>query len=254
MNIRTESPDRFIEPMVLHGFRQKTEQLMSNLDSNNLEEVFRCINEINQINNQSIFTIVGKITRDLHNAIADLHIPVETTGIVNDRARAGLDYVIALTHEAARKTLDMTEQSQAALASLGTNLERQQQLLQQLAATTTDTATRHQLDELLSLGTCSSTRVTQMHHNITEIVVAQNFQDLSSQSIRKAINVIREVEGSLVMLVHYTNLLRQHSHGAALAPEVRESDEVPRRPAGKREETEHMNQNDVDNLLSSLGF
>jgi chemotaxis protein CheZ len=249
----------YIEPPELVGFKQKTGQLMQSLEQGNIEEALRYINEINEINEQSTCTIVGKITRGLHNAISDLHAPMESA---NDPAnknptRVGLNYVIELTDGAARTTLDKTEQTQECVNRINSNMQLQATLIKALRA-----APAHDQPELIAsvvrLMEETQNTVADISRNTTDIVLAQNFQDLASQSIRKAIAIISDVESTLVTLTQYTRLLQQLSQIPSQEGTLdeREKEEL-RTNLGQMEiasDNEHMDQSDVDNLLSSLGF
>jgi chemotaxis regulatin CheY-phosphate phosphatase CheZ len=100
--------------------------------------------------------------------------------------------------------------------------------------------------------------VSEIKGNVTEIIIAQNYQDLASQSIMKSINNIRGVEASLIALTRHTNVLRQISQFTANPESLNESDTeelcVNLEKLDMKKESDHMDQDDVDNLLSSLGF
>jgi chemotaxis protein CheZ len=249
----------YIEPPELVDFKQMTGQLMTNLENGDVEAALKCISEINQINEQSTFTIVGKITRGLHNAISDLHAPMESANDTTNknRTRAGLNYVIELTDEAARTTLDKTEQTQDCVNRINSNMQLQSTLIKALRS-----APAHDQQELIAsvVGLMDETRntVADISRNTTDIVLAQNFQDLASQSIRKAIAIISDVESSLIMLTQYTKVLQQLSQFPNEEGTLNEKEKQELR--SNLEEMEiggdnvHMDQSDVDNLLSSLGF
>ncbi|HEY0961885.1 MAG TPA: protein phosphatase CheZ [Pseudomonadales bacterium] len=249
----------YIEPPELIGFRQITGQLMTSLEQGNVQEALRYINEINQINESSTFTIVGKITRGLHTAISDLHTPMESANDAQNknRTRAGLNYVIELTDGAARTTLDKTEQTQECVNRINSNMQLQTTLIKALRS-----APAGDQPELISsvvrLMEETQSTVADISRNTTDIVLAQNFQDLASQSIRKAIAIISDVENSLVMLTQYTKVLQQLSQIPSEEGKLDEREKAELRSNLEQMEiggdNEHMDQSDVDNLLSSLGF
>lgn len=258
MSKRTSGVDQCNEPAELPGFRQITEQLIQNLSDNNPEAIFRCISDITHINNQSIFNIVGKITRELHNAIADLSIPAANHESTKNRTRAGLQYVIEVTDGAARTTLDMTDKARLSIAGLNANLDRQTALLQSFEVARDPGQLDGFLRDIGALTAANSGIVNAISGNITEITVTQNFQDLASQSISKAITIINDVESSLVSLVQYTNLLRQLSQYSSKS-ELLDAEATEELRSNLEQidiggESEHMDQNEVDNMLSSLGF
>lgn len=249
----------YLEPPELMGFKQKTGQLMASLEQGDIQQALRYIQEINEINEQSTFTIVGKITRGLHNAISDLHTPMESANdpANKNRTRAGLNYVIELTDGAARTTLDKTEQTQECVNRINSNIQLQATLIKALRAAPADDQPEL-ISSVMRLMEETQNTVADISRNTTDIVLAQNFQDLATQSIRKAIAIISDVENSLVSLTQYTRLLQQLSQIPSQEGTLDEKEkEELRTNLGKMErsgENEHMDQSDVDNLLSSLGF
>ncbi|MDY6982396.1 MAG: protein phosphatase CheZ [Pseudomonadota bacterium] len=249
----------YLEPPELVGFKQKTGQLMACLEQGDTQQALRYIQEINQINEQSTFTIVGKITRGFHNAISDLHTPMENANdpANKNRTRAGLNYVIELTDGAARTTLDKTEHTQECVNRINSNMQLQTTLIKALRSAPADDQPEL-ISSVVRLMEETQNTVADISRNTTDIVLAQNFQDLATQSIRKAIAIISDVENSLVSLTQYTRLLQQLSQipNQEGTLDEKEKEEL-RTNLGKMEmanENEHMDQSDVDNLLSSLGF
>lgn len=249
-----------ISSIELNGFREKTDQLISNLENNDIASALDCINEINEINGKSFYNIIGKLTRGLHDAIADLGVSSTNGQAENDKTRLDLSYVISLTDNAAKKTLDMTEQSKDKIRKLVENRAAQSTLMEEyLASHTPDAETSQLLQSLSSLFQESDEDIAQVDSNVTEIIMAQNFQDIASQSITKVIHIIKEVENSLVALTQYANLLTKISQFSDGDPENinLESSEELKSNIGQLNsinESEHLDQGDVDDLLSSLGF
>ncbi len=249
-----------ISNIELDGFREKTDQLMADLEKNDIGSALKRINEINEINGKSFYSVIGKLTRGLHDAISDLSISSVQDQPENDMTRVDLNYVISLTDGAAKKTLDMTEKSRASLTSLNEHYASQASLIGNYSSThTLDEETTKFLQMVATHGQQSTDEISQLNSNISEIVVAQNFQDIASQSITKAINIIKEVENSLVALTQYANLLTklsQFSDHSENDMNSEDSEEL-KSNIGQLNElsgNEHLDQNDVDNLLSSLGF
>lgn len=243
----------------LTGFKELTDQLMQFLQKGNFDGALTCINDINRINDDKLFRIIGKITRGLHNAISDLQLSSAPGKNDNNRTQTGLGYVIDVTADAAKTTLDMTEKARDALLRMNENLERQNAMLEQLQTAANDAPAIHTTVKHLA-GLLSDNRQTvhEINGNVMEIIIAQNYQDLASQSIMKSISNIRGVETSLIALTKHTNLLKQISQFTSNPEKLNrfESEELCQN-LGKLElkaENEHMNQDDVDNLLSSLGF
>lgn len=249
-----------ISNIELNGFREKTDQLISNLENNDIVNALKCIEEINEINGKSFYGVIGKLTRGLHDAIADLGISSAQNQPENDKTRVDLNYVITLTDGAAKKTLDMTEQSKEKIRKLVENRAAQSALMEEYLAThSPDEEASQLLQSLSSLFQENDDNIAQVDNNISEIIMAQNFQDIASQSITKAIHIIKEVENSLVALTQYANLLTklsQFSEGDAESINLEDSEELKSNigQLNNINESEHLDQGDVDDLLSSLGF
>ena len=96
-----------------------------------------------------------------------------------------------------------------------------------------------------------------MYDNLSEILLAQDFQDLTGQVIQKVTTLVKEVEEHLLSLVVMASHVDQMT-GTVHELEEREkiSAEQGVGPQIKAEEREDVvsGQDDVDDLLSSLGF
>jgi chemotaxis protein CheZ len=88
----------------------------------------------------------------------------------------------------------------------------------------------------------------QLHASLSEVLMAQDFQDLTGQIIRKVIALVQDVEQKLVKLVRIT--------GNRLDEGKKEKKEELAGPAipGLDQGDQVTSQDDVDDLLSSLGF
>ncbi len=256
----SETSPSLISNIELDDFREKTDRLMLDLENNDIPNALKRINEINEINGKSFYRIIGKLTRGLHDAISDLSISSSQDLPENDKTRVDLNYVISLTDGAAEKTLDMTEQSRAHIADLGAANAKQTAMLEEFSSKRS--LDKETIDFLQKLTDCckqSNQSISQLNFNISEIVIAQNFQDIASQSITKAIGIIEEVEDSLVALTQYANLLTKISQFSGHDTEEIDSEdsEELKTDIGQFKgigSAEHLDQSEVDNLLSSLGF
>ncbi len=89
-----------------------------------------------------------------------------------------------------------------------------------------------------------------MGNNLSEIVIAQEFQDLTGQLIRRVITVVEEVEQNLVDLIKISGQVP--TDGANGAGDGRDKLEGPQIPGKNKDAV--SDQDEVDELLSSLGF
>ena len=110
----------------------------------------------------------------------------------------------------------------------------------------------HQLDAMIKESTNSA---LGLRSSLTDILMAQDFQDLTGQMIRRVIDLVQEIEAKLV-----TILTVCHSGDIESKSDKKENNiektieaEGPALHAEKREDVVN-GQDDVDDLLSSLGF
>lgn len=160
---------------------------------------------------------LGRMTRELHEALDALRVDPRISELASNEipdARQKLGYVLALTEQAAHSVINAVEQG-LPIAS-------------RLAASTGATAETLRVDG------------KRLHELLSEILMAQSFQDLSGQAIRRVIEVSGELERRLVLLVQRAGGRR----GAGPA-----SSQAPRPPVDRLQD-----QDEVDALLSGLGF
>jgi chemotaxis protein CheZ len=111
------------------------------------------------------------------------------------------------------------------------------------------------MGEFLEQTEASSSKVSA---NLNEIMLAQDFQDLTGQVIKRVTTLVHDVEESLVNLVRmagHVDRLAGIKHDEKQLEEKKSASggEGPQIHADKREDVV-SGQDEVDDLLSSLGF
>ena len=197
-----------------------------------------------------VMSRIGNLTRTLHDALRELGYDrlLEKTAASIPDARDRLDYVVKMTEQAAVRALNAIEAAQPIQDRLGTEAERlalQWQRLydKQLSVDefkTLVTGTRDYLGDVPK-----QTRATNAQ--LLEIMMAQDFQDLTGQVIKKVTALAQNMEQQLVHLLVDLVPAEKRSeidtgllNGPVVNAEGR-SDVV-------------TSQNQVDDLLDSLGF
>lgn len=203
---------------------------------------------------EQAFARLGTITREMHEALTvlgsnQLHDIVQEIPQARDR----LAYVGKMTEDAANKVLTLVETAKPdcdELASRGLDLS---QSLSKFAST--DDLGLERAKGLLVV--CSkfaqrtATFATGQSNVLSDIMMAQDFQDLSGQVIKKVIDIINRTEMQLVqLLVDSAPQLPGTPDDAP--PEVKTVDN--HLLAGPQTAENALKQNDVDDLLASLGF
>ena len=95
-----------------------------------------------------------------------------------------------------------------------------------------------------------------MYNSLSEILLAQDFQDLTGQVIQKVTALVKEVEEQMLSLVVMASHVDQLTGTVHQLEENEVSPEKGVGPQIKASEREDVvsGQDDVDDLLSSLGF
>jgi chemotaxis protein CheZ len=189
---------------------------------------------------------LGAITRELHDALRALGAAPELQRVVREipDTRSRLSHVGEMTEKAAHRVLNLVDEAMPKVtelrqqASLVTLLINQQTLAPDL-----DSGGMASL--MAQCGTFAQNSfdfATQQQQTLSDIMLTQDFQDLSGQVIKKVIDMITRTEDQLVQLLI--------DHGDVEVPEL--AAETPL--LGPQTPENALAQDDVDDLLASMGF
>ncbi|AIW13506.1 protein phosphatase CheZ [Vibrio tubiashii] len=235
---------------------EQAKQLVEMLEAGQQQEADLLVKDIYQNDSNPMFQEIGELTRDLHESIKHFSMDDRMSEIANDEipdARDRLQYVIDKTEVAANKTMDAVDRCMPIADNLHEGLlqvrPQWNELMHGRIELAEFKALCHRIDDLLGEVEGDS---SELRGQLTEILMAQDFQDLTGQIIRRVITLVDEVEGRLVeiltafgssQLEESTNNKNKAStdpEGPILNPQERD-DAV-------------SSQDEVDDLLSSLGF
>ncbi len=166
-------------------------------------------------------------------------------------ARVRLDHALQLTEDGAHRTLDLVERAcplsdniAKGAAALVVTLRSMRDVMTQ---TTAFPEVLARLDDFLVLAQRDSETV---RGNLTDVLMAQSYQDLSGQIIRGVITLVGEVERTLAQLASLTGTSASDTGSPAPAcPTQGFGPAIPGLTTGAVSE-----QNDVDALLADLGM
>ncbi|MDN3697862.1 MULTISPECIES: protein phosphatase CheZ [Vibrio] len=235
---------------------EQAKQLVQLLENDEQQEANLLVKNIYEGSDNLMLQQIGSLTRDLHSSLTQFNLDERMSEIANDEipdARDRLQYVIDKTEVAANKTMDAVDRCLPIADNLHECLVQVRpqwnELMHGRIELSEFKALCHRIDSLLVQVEGDS---TELRGQLTEILMAQDFQDLTGQIIRRVITLVAEVEGRLVEILtvfgtspttEEPNKEKKSSteaEGPILNPEERE-DAV-------------ASQDDVDDLLSSLGF
>lgn len=199
---------------------------------------------------ERVFAQVGQMTRGLHDLLAELGLDKALNSVAKELPdnRDRLNYIAAMTAQAAEKTLNAAEAAQPIQQKLGSEAKQLADQWERLF--------NKQLgvDEFKSLvqGTRTylnevNTQTEATNAQLMEIILAQDFQDLTGQVIKKILEAAQSLEKKLVALLLETT---PEDKRQSVAPGLLEGPII--NSAGRSDVVSSQEQ--VDELLESLGF
>jgi chemotaxis protein CheZ len=205
--------------------------------------------------NAELFRRIGNLTRMLHDALRELGYH-ETLADARDNlpdARDRLAYIARLTGEAAEKVLNAVDRArtvQDSVAARALALRSRWSAVGVYAGADPQRATpagAELIEETRAFFDAVGEQAGQTNDILTEIMMAQDFHDLTGQVIRKVVSLSQNLEEQLVKLLI-----------DATPPEQRRKIE-PVGLEGPVVDAQHRtdvvsDQAGVDDLLASLGF
>ena len=190
-----------------------------------------------------VYQQIGTITRLLHDTLQQLGVmPMlqqAADGIPDARSR--LSYIATKTAAAADKVLTSVDQAKAEHVSIS---EQTRSLAAALAA---DPVRAVASGAVLNFVNEVETRTQRIDAHLTDIMMAQDFHDLTGQVVAKVVTLANDLETSLIKLLVQV-----------VPPEQREKVDLAVLngpvvdPEGRTDVVN--NQGEVDDLLASLGF
>jgi chemotaxis protein CheZ len=234
-------------------------------DSDDLESLFDSIVTANKNGNEEkssattktvvaddedggVFNEIGHMTRALHDSLRELGYDKNLQKAASDipDARDRLNYIASMTQAAAERVLNATEAAQPIVDKIESGAKNLAGEWQKLFDNKLDENQFKQLamnTHAYLLELPRQTRQTNAH--LTEIMMAQDFQDLTGQVIKKVMDVTQSLEQQLLaLLVHHAPPSVQLDTSLLNGPVIN--------AAGRTDVV--TSQAQVDDLLESLGF
>ncbi|WP_266171335.1 protein phosphatase CheZ [Dyella subtropica] len=177
---------------------------------------------------QTLFRALGVLARELHVAVSRLGSDLALEGVPDSvaDARKHLNDVLDMSAKAAHRTLDFAER-----------MRPQAEALQHNAAEVlshSEQSHNESGEAAAVLARQASQFAGDCRDGLSDMVMAQSWQDLSGQRIKKVVNFIGSVESSLLELVRLTGALAGGEAPVAAAKVT--------------------SQDEADRLLSEFGF
>lgn len=194
---------------------------------------------------------IGHLTRSLHENLLALGLDGVIERVANDMpdARQRLDYVAKMTEQSAQRVLNATDTALPLQQKIETNASNMMHAWQTaMDAPFSELQYRALAERTMVCLEQSKAASSEIREQLLAIMMAQDFQDLTGQVIKKITTLAHELETQLVqLLVDYAPAqTRQSSDETGLlnGPQIN--------PEGKKDVV--ASQQQVDDLLESLGF
>ncbi|WP_280152143.1 protein phosphatase CheZ [Piscinibacter sp. XHJ-5] len=192
-----------------------------------------------------VYEQIGHLTRLLHDTLQQLgvmpHLQIAADNLPDARSR--LNYVAKKTGDAAEKVLNSVDQAKAEHEKIARETRA---MAQSIVADPVRAVASGSVMNFVDDVEAATARIDQ---HLTDIMMAQDFHDLTGQVVAKVVKLAGDLEDSLVKLliqvappdqVAKTPVVTEALNGPVVDPSTR-TDVV-------------SNQGEVDDLLASLGF
>jgi chemotaxis protein CheZ len=196
---------------------------------------------------------IGLLTRQLHDTLRELGLAekLQNTAEALPDAKSRLSYIARLTGEAAEKVLNRVDQAKTLNDRMTEEAKRMTALMVQ------DPVAAVAKGHIMNFLTDQEKDHQDLDQHMTEIMMAQDFHDLTGQVIAKVVNLASSIEEQMVQLLIQTAPPNATLPSKPVAP-------PPANPLEPRLDGPVVNaegnpdvvtdQSEVDDLLASLGF
>ncbi len=222
---------RFDNNSAHHTFFDLMLDFMDALSKGQFQQIDQLISDLVKTSDNDIFTEVGKITRKIHDSLETFNSDIKD-GLQqltdNDVPQAvdSLHLVISKNELSANRTLSCVERYFQESSDFSRHIDR-------LQGHDDSKAYLKVFKEALD-------------HNMTEILTAQQYQDITGQTIIRVINLVNSVEAELLKLIsRFSMQTGSCSVGTPVDQSNVGTGEKPR---------ESISQSDVESLLNEFGF
>jgi chemotaxis protein CheZ len=192
-----------------------------------------------------VFQQLGLITRQLHDTLHQLGVIPKLQDAANNLpdARSRLNYIAEKTGAAANKVLNSVDQAKAEHNTIASETRRI------AAAIVADPVKAVATGMVMNFVGDVESATERIDRHLTDIMMAQDFHDLTGQVVAKVVALASDLEDSLVKLLVQAappeaQKVVEHASSVLNGPVVN--------PEGRTDVV--SNQGEVDDLLASLGF
>lgn len=247
----------------LDSMRKMATAVLHHIEQQDVNAAMSVLNDLAEVRDQHLYQEVGRLTRALHDSIRNLDIKTDDQADAS-HALNQLTYVVEMTDKSANRTMDIVELGTPVAGELNQQatelMEKWQRFKKKEMSLVEFKAMSQEIDAFLNISVQHSGRLKEY---FSDILLAQDYQDLTGQVIHTVADLITRVESQLVHLVSVAGHVDQaagftSNEGSEASVEQEKTSGLDEKAEGpninKSATNVVQNQDDVDDLLSSLGF
>ena len=201
--------------------------------------------------NEEMLNRIGHVTRSLHDSLRGLGFDKLLDQVAKDipDARDRLNYVARMTEQAAERVLNATDEAIPLQTKLAADaIALQERWKEALGSASLKSEYNQVAEETLAFLAMTSQHTTATKALLMDIMMAQDFQDLTGQVIKKITSLAQDLERQLVqVLIDFSPATPKKELGVNAA--------LLNGPQVDPEAVDVVaSQEQVDDLLADLGF
>ena len=235
-------------------YKRRVRELSQQLEASSAEDGMTTLDAFVKDYEESLYNQIGRLTRQLHDSLNTFQNDEKIFSLTKEdipSAKERLKYVVEVTEEATQKVLGIIENSIP--LSLGIS-EAAGGLHNKLSKSADANGSPEMVSSTKAFLAGVEENASILHGYLTEILMAQEYQDITGQIIKKVIDLVQDVEDNLIRLIKLTG------HVTAPREKAKEDEKDSIKASGPcvpgiDDKAVHTSgQDDVDQLLASLGF
>lgn len=238
-------------------YLEKAHLIINEVKSGNIDAADKLVEELSRTRDKSLFQELGKLTREFHESLNSFKLDsklTELTGTEIPDAKERLKHVIDMTDKAAHRTMTVVEDLLPLCDTLDVHGEEIHDLWKRFMKRDMEPEEFRKLCKKIESYLGEQHQGTaRVKNGLTEILMAQDYQDITGQIISRVINLVSDLEVSLVKLIKDSGALMDEANRGSNEKDDKNSLDGPQIP-GLETAGAVSGQDEVDDLLSSLGF
>ncbi len=233
-------------------------KLTAAIEARDDKQIDELVAELTTLRESSLYRELGMLTREIHESINSFGKDQRIAELAQEEiptAKERLAYIVTKTDEAAHRTMNAAEETLEMSESFNS---RATEIRDRWVAFRNRQLSKEDFVKLYDdmdhfLGDIE-TDTQNMQGKMTEIMLAQDYQDITGQMIKQVVGMVQEIEEKLVKLVAISGGVnpadKPKQDAKASTGDEAEGPQLHR----SADDDVATSQNDVDDLLASLGF